>query len=105
MGRRLTLLLIVYVTLDFANPLMPGAVRFDAGGVGIVAAHGTVRPDLPAPEPEAALPVVPLVAPPPIAGSRPGAVPETLSGGDRRQPPPRGRLSASPFPSPSSDDH
>lgn len=33
---RLALLLLVYVTLDFANPLMPGAVRFDRGSVDVV---------------------------------------------------------------------
>jgi hypothetical protein len=35
---RLTLLLVMYVTLDFANPLMPGAVRFD--GDSVTAVHG-----------------------------------------------------------------
>jgi hypothetical protein len=32
----LALFLLVYVTLDFANPLMPGAVRFDGGSVNVV---------------------------------------------------------------------
>lgn len=43
-ARRLTLLLILYVALDFANPLMPGAVTFDAAdctdGVHSDAARG-----------------------------------------------------------------
>jgi hypothetical protein len=30
--RRLALLLLLYVSLDFANPLMPGAVTFDPAG-------------------------------------------------------------------------
>jgi hypothetical protein len=30
--RRLALLLLLYVSLDFANPLMPGAVTFDPSG-------------------------------------------------------------------------
>ena len=31
MVRRVPALLLLYVVLDFANPLMPGAVNFDAG--------------------------------------------------------------------------
>ncbi len=41
--RRLPLLLLLYVTLDFANPLMPGAVRFEAGAVEVVQADRTAR--------------------------------------------------------------
>jgi hypothetical protein len=33
---RVSLLLLLYVTLDFANPLMPGAVSFDRGSVEVV---------------------------------------------------------------------
>jgi hypothetical protein len=33
---RVSLLLLVYITLDFANPLMPGAVSFDRGSVEVV---------------------------------------------------------------------
>lgn len=44
---RLALLLLVYVTLDFANPLMPGAVRFDGGSVDAVHADRG-RPATPA---------------------------------------------------------
>jgi hypothetical protein len=33
---RVSLLLLVYITLDFANPLMPGAVSFDRGTVEVV---------------------------------------------------------------------
>jgi hypothetical protein len=33
---RVSLLLLVYITLDFANPLMPGAVSFDGGTVEVV---------------------------------------------------------------------
>jgi hypothetical protein len=32
----LVLCLLVYLALDFANPLMPGAVRFDRGSVDVV---------------------------------------------------------------------
>ena len=35
---RVSLLLLVYVTLDFANPLIPGAVSFDHGSLEIVEA-------------------------------------------------------------------
>ena len=41
--RRLPLLLLLYVTLDFANPLMPGAVRFEAGSVEVVQADRIAR--------------------------------------------------------------
>ena len=40
----MTLLLLVYVTLDFANPLMPGAVRFDGGAVRVVHADRAHAP-------------------------------------------------------------
>lgn len=57
--RRLTLLLLVYISLDFANPLMPGAVQFDGGGAVDVVQADRARPQLatiaidtsPAPEP------------------------------------------------------
>jgi hypothetical protein len=35
---RVSLLLLVYLTLDFANPLMPGAVQFHGGSVEVVQA-------------------------------------------------------------------
>jgi hypothetical protein len=44
--RGAALLLLVYVTLDFANPLMPGAVRFEDGSVHVVHADRT-RPLMP----------------------------------------------------------
>jgi hypothetical protein len=43
MWLRLPLLVLVYVTLDFANPLMPGAVRFEAGAVESVQADRVAR--------------------------------------------------------------
>jgi hypothetical protein len=52
---RLALLLLVYVTLDFANPLMPGAVRFDDGSVDVVHADRT-RPVMPTPPADLASP-------------------------------------------------
>lgn len=43
MRRRVPLLVLLYVTLDFANPLMPGAVRFEAGAVESVQADRVAR--------------------------------------------------------------
>lgn len=43
MWRRVPALLLVYVTLDFANPLMPGAVRFEEGSVEVVQADRAGR--------------------------------------------------------------
>lgn len=45
--RRLLLLFAVYVTLDVANPLMPGAVRFEEGAIRAVQADRPSRPLLP----------------------------------------------------------
>jgi hypothetical protein len=43
MWRRIPLLVLLYMTLDFANPLMPGAVRFEAGAVESVQADRVTR--------------------------------------------------------------
>jgi hypothetical protein len=51
MRRHLLLLLLIYVTLDFANPLMPGAVRFEAGSIEVVQADRTARAARPAAAP------------------------------------------------------
>jgi len=32
-GRHLTVLLVLYLSLDFADPLVPGAVRFIEGAL------------------------------------------------------------------------
>jgi hypothetical protein len=46
MGKRgLTILLFVYLALDFANPLMPGAVQFAGGFVEVVQAD-RARPEM-----------------------------------------------------------
>jgi hypothetical protein len=53
MRRRLPLLVLLYATLDFANPLMPGAVRFEGGTVEVVPGGQSARMDAsvtPAPE-------------------------------------------------------
>lgn len=41
--RQFFLLVLAYVTLDFANPLMPGAVTFSAGSAEVVQADRTAR--------------------------------------------------------------
>lgn len=43
-ARRLALLLLLYVSLDVANPLMPGAVQFVDGSVEVVQAD-RARPE------------------------------------------------------------
>ncbi len=72
-GRRLVLLLVIYVGLDFANPMMPGAVNFDPGdSVEAIHAERGRLPESPvatAPDPAAG-----PVEPPPMAdtvGMRP----------------------------------
>jgi hypothetical protein len=37
--RRVSLLFLLYVTLDFSNPLLPGAVSFDDGSFKVVKAN------------------------------------------------------------------
>ncbi len=58
------LLLLIYVALDFANPLMPGAVNFDAAS-----SVEAVRPERTA---RAAVAAVPAAPPSPVV---PGLVP------------------------------
>jgi hypothetical protein len=74
---RLAPLLLVYVTLDFANPLMPGAVRFDGGSVDAVHADRPhpLTPMAPVdlvPTPENVVDRAPRVQ----ASGRPSLVPE-----------------------------
>lgn len=76
-GRQLTLLLILYVSLDFADPLMPGAVRFVEGALDVVDAErarskdSTVRLSLAPPPPRTERVVTrPVSANPVAAGHR-----------------------------------
>jgi hypothetical protein len=48
-GRALVLSLLVYLSLDLANPLMPGAVAFVDGSLRVVDAGRVLAVDLPAP--------------------------------------------------------
>ena len=65
-GRWLVALLTLYAGLDFANPLMPGAVYFTSGVVSIVdgarsaSEHPPTAP--PAPRPHAVVPPPPAPA-------------------------------------------
>lgn len=48
-GRRLALLLLVYLALDLGNPLMPGVVHFVGGRLDVVEAGRPRGADVPAP--------------------------------------------------------
>jgi hypothetical protein len=106
MRRHLAALLLLYVTLDFANPLMPGAVRFEAGSIETIQAARTAA----APRSEAAPARLDATFPngslaPPVAtldrrvSLRPAA--STLAFRAVRRPPPQ-RFEA---PRPLSEDH
>jgi hypothetical protein len=43
MRRHWPILLLLYLTLDFTNPLMPGAVSFNAGSIQVVPGDRTAR--------------------------------------------------------------
>ena len=88
---RPVLALLAYLALDFANPLMPGAVDFVQGtvpAVGAERARSTERVAMetptphdppPPPVPSLALPGPPAratIVPAPIAGAAPPAAPE-----------------------------
>ena len=101
-SNRLTFLLFLYVAADFANPLMPGAVRFLDGAVEAVHAERARFADV--------TPAAPAVA------SRERIEPVRLVGQSSRPTPirpavwlwlapVRGTLLARPDPSPSSEDH
>ena len=103
-GRCLVALLALYAGLDFANPLMPGAVYFAHGAVSVVDG-ARVAPEKPVVAPPAASSMerpVAVATPPPAPFFRPEG--DVLGG--RLWPAaahrPRRRASA---PAPLSDDH
>lgn len=106
MRRQLFLLVLAYVTLDFANPLMPGAVTFSAGSVEVVQADRTARmarPEAAQARLPAALPTwtaTPSAAQParPVPASTPAPV---ATGRSARRTSPPSDLT----PPPSSEDH
>ena len=102
--RRFPLLLLLYVTMDFANPLMPGAVSFEAGSIEVVQGDRTARAARPAAAPAClvtAFPIsgVPIEATPTLArlASRPS---RSRAHRAVRRPPPKDFASG---PSPSGD--
>jgi hypothetical protein len=48
-SRLLACTLLLYIALDFGNPLMPGAVRFVSGELDVVDGAALRAPDTPAP--------------------------------------------------------
>ena len=103
--RRLPLLLLLYVTLDFANPLMPGAVSFEAGSIEVVQGDRTARAARPAAIPANLATEFPIwgVVPMDVTLARPPSLPLRPSSralrAVRRAPPQH----FSPAPSPSED--
>ena len=104
--RRLPLLLLLYVTLDFANPLMPGAVSFEAGSIEVVQGDRTARAARPAAAPAGLVTEFPIwgVVPMDATLARPASLPLRPSSralrAVRRAPPQH--FSAAPSPS---EDH
>jgi hypothetical protein len=106
MRRRLPALLLLYVTLDFANPLMPGAVRFEAGSMDTVQADraASLARSVTAPARLDATFPKDAVVPPAATVDRPvpmRPVTSTIAFRTVRRPPPQ-RLEAPRFPS---EDH
>lgn len=101
-ARRLALLLLLYVSLDVANPLMPGAVQFVDGSVEVVQADRARAESIAAPALLARLPALerPHVVVQTLSRSRPMTV-------DRRQTllPARRPPDALSDPSSPSEDH
>ena len=101
-ARRLALLLLLYVSLDVANPLMPGAVQFVDGSVEVIQADRARPESLAAPAPLVRLPALerPQVAVQTLPSSRPMTV-------DSRQAllPVRRPADASSGPPSPSEDH
>lgn len=100
-GRTLALFLLVYLTLDLANPFMPGVVAFVDGRLEVIDAGRPAGTDLPIRDVagEAAPPGEPALARP---SSRQAAAGEHLR---RWWVPPRRVISIAPEPGPPSDDH
>ena len=101
-ARRFSLLLLLYVSLDVANPLMPGAVQFVDGSVEVIQADRARAESIVAPTLLARLPTLerPQVAIQTLPPSRPVTV-------DSRQAllPVRRPADASSGPPSPSEDH
>ena len=104
MRRHLVVLLLLYTALDFGNPLMPGAVSFEAGTIQVVPgdrASRAARPAEAAARPVTVLPVWVAVPLDPVS-ARPTSLAPVPSPAPRvvRRTPARIRVSQSP-----SEDH
>ena len=77
LGRRLALLLFVYVSLEFANPFMPGAVTFEGGSMETakVERHRPAAPAPPPASPEGRVPTVVARRPFPAGADQRAAAP------------------------------
>lgn len=102
LARRFVFLVLLYLSLDSANPLMPGAVQFLDGSFSVVSAdrarHESPRVDAavlhhPAPGPT---PLLPVLGPRPRPLIREQRLRPVLT---------RRSLHAPPDPVPSSEDH
>jgi len=101
-GRTLALFLLVYLSLDVANPFMPGAVTFVDGRLEVIDAGRPARTDLPVLNgPSAARPSrgEPALTRPPARLAPTGERPP------RWRIPARRGLALAPEPALSSDDH
>jgi hypothetical protein len=100
-GRALALLLLLYLTLDLTNPLMPGAVYFDDGRLDVMDVRRPPADDVPAPAP------VVRATPLPTGLVRLPVPPRLSAVADHPRPwtPARRALPSAPDPAPSPDDH
>jgi hypothetical protein len=104
--RRFPLLLLLYVTMDFANPLMPGAVSFQAGSIEVVQGDRMARAARPVAAPASLPAEFPIWGAVPMGDTlaRPVSLPSSPSSrvlrAVRRAPPQH--FSAAPSPS---EDH
>jgi hypothetical protein len=99
---RLQLLVLVYVALDFGNPLMPGAVRFEGGSLESVQADRAGREAVAAAPPPATLETADRLPPDPEI--RPRIAAPVRPRRERRdvRRPPSSHASSSPSPA---EDH
>jgi hypothetical protein len=99
--RRFPLLLLLYVTMDFANPLMPGAVSFEAGSIDVVQADRTARAARSAAAPACLVTTFPVsdVVPTYATFARPTSLPSSSRAHRAVRRTPRKDFSAAPSPS------
>lgn len=101
-GRSLVLFLLVYLTLDVANPFLPGAVTFVDGRLEVIDAGRPPGHELPMPD-GASEAAAPHREPAVVRPSSPPAAPGARL--RRWRIPARRASSTMPEPAPSSEDH